>query len=250
MSFVNKMTRRVTARTGRAHSKLFEAERERPVWFVVDLGRSMQFATRGAFKSVVAARAVSLMAWQAHLSGEPVGGIIRSPAIAAETRAGRTRRHLMRFLDKLASATRLSTPTGSEPALREQLEWVRRRARSGSRVVVMSDFYDLDDEALGILRGLARRCELTLVWIYDALEAEAPPPGRYRVSDGNQTEAIVSKRSRSWRARYQRDFEDRGRQLRELAHGSRASLIPLRTDASLETVLDPRVGSTPIPEAI
>ena len=48
---------RVTARTGRPHTKLFREERERPVWLLVDIGPTMRFGTRVAFKSVIAAQA-------------------------------------------------------------------------------------------------------------------------------------------------------------------------------------------------
>ena len=53
---------RVTARTGRVHTKLFHEERDRPALFVVDLGEQMRFGTRRAFKSVVAAETASLRA--------------------------------------------------------------------------------------------------------------------------------------------------------------------------------------------
>lgn len=233
---------RVTARTGRAHSKLFEAEKERPAWFVVDLGRSMQFATRGALKSVAAARAASLLAWRAHLEGEPIGGIVRSPGTSFEILSGRTRRHLMRLLDALASATDVPLGASEEPLLIDELDWARVRARTGSRVAVVSDFYGLEadsgNETLAVIRSMALRCELTLVQIYDVLEAEAPPPGRYRVSDGQHTEALVAKRSRAWREGYEQGFRERRRKLRELAHSCRARLIPLRTDEPALRVLE------------
>lgn len=47
---------RVTARTGKVHTKLFREERERPVFLSVDLRSPMFFATRGLFKSVLATR--------------------------------------------------------------------------------------------------------------------------------------------------------------------------------------------------
>ncbi|MEQ8659878.1 MAG: DUF58 domain-containing protein, partial [Gammaproteobacteria bacterium] len=46
---------RVTARTGRPHTKLFREERERPVFLCVDYRHGMFFATQGVFKSVQAA---------------------------------------------------------------------------------------------------------------------------------------------------------------------------------------------------
>ena len=47
---------RVTARTGKPFTKLFREERERPVLLWLDLRAAMHFATRGSFKSVLAAR--------------------------------------------------------------------------------------------------------------------------------------------------------------------------------------------------
>ena len=58
---IRSMDWRVTARTNRAHVKLYQEERERPVVVMVDLGPGMFFATQGAFKSVIAARAAALM---------------------------------------------------------------------------------------------------------------------------------------------------------------------------------------------
>src|SRR5690349_17912775 len=43
---------RVTARTGRPHTKVFREERNRPVFVWLDLRRPMLFATRGAYKGV------------------------------------------------------------------------------------------------------------------------------------------------------------------------------------------------------
>lgn len=228
---------RVTARTGRVHSKLFEAERERPVWLVADLGASMQFATRGVFKSVAAARAAALLAWRAHRGAERIGGIVIAPGVCVELPLGRTRAHLLGLLDVLATATQARRDAEESAPLRRELGWLRERARTGSRVVVVSDFYGLDEAVSDQLVALARRCELALVWIYDPLEAEAPPPGRYRVSDGSRAATLVASRLRGWREAYAAGFAERGRQLRELVGSHRASLIPLRTDEPVTAIL-------------
>jgi uncharacterized protein (DUF58 family) len=231
---------RVTARTGRVHSKLFEAERERPVWFVVDLGATMQFATRGVFKSVAAARVAALLAWRAHQDGERVGGIVVSPHVAVEFPLGRTRAHLLRFLDAIADATASAVEMRDTVRLESELRWLRERARTGSRVVVVSDFYGLGVTLSAQLASLARRCELTLVRIYDPLEATPPPPGRYRVSDGSGTATLVAKRSRSWREAYAAEFAERGRLLHELATSHRSALVSLRTDEPTTAILAAR----------
>lgn len=54
---------RVTARTGKTHTKIFREERERPVFISVDDRPTMHFATRGVFKSVQASKIAALIAW-------------------------------------------------------------------------------------------------------------------------------------------------------------------------------------------
>lgn len=222
---------RVTARTGRPHSKRFEEERERPLWLLVDLGPSMRFGTRGAFKSVAAARAASLVAWAAHRAGERVGGVIATCGETLELPPGRTRRDLLRFLGALAAGT----ASGEEAPAHGVAEPLRRlapRLRGGSRVVVMSDFYGYDEAAAEALRVLARRCEVTLVHVFDALEQSAPPPGRYRVSDGQAVRTLSAGRTSAWQQAVAEVFGGRCEVLRALAVRHRMSLVRLRTDAA------------------
>ena len=220
---------RVTARTGRPHSKLFEEERERPVWLIVDLGPSMRFGTREAFKSVAAARVAAILAWEAHGEGERVGGIVLAPGSTVELPPARTRRHMLRFLDVIATGTAMG---GEAPAddLESQLRWLAPRVRAGSRVVVVSDFY-AHDEALALaLRVLARRAEVTLVQVFDPIECTPPPAGRYRVSDGREIRSVASGRDSAWQLAITRAFEARSHALSELARRHRMELVSLRTD--------------------
>ena len=220
---------RVTARTGRPHSKLFQEERERPVWLVADLGPSMRFGTRGAFKSVAAARVAAVLAWEAHGEGERVGGIVLAPGSTVELPPARTRRHLLRFLDVLAAGTAVSGEVLADD-LEAQLRWLAPRVRGGSSVVVVSDFY-AHDEALALaLRVLARRAEVTLVHVFDPLECTPPPAGRYRVSDGREIRSVASGRGSAWQQAITREFEARSHALSELTRSHRMELVSLRTD--------------------
>ncbi|MFZ2753173.1 MAG: DUF58 domain-containing protein, partial [Lysobacteraceae bacterium] len=60
---------RLTARTGRPHTKLFQAERERLTLIVADTAPTLYFGTRTRFKSVQAARAGAIAAWAAVRDG-------------------------------------------------------------------------------------------------------------------------------------------------------------------------------------
>jgi len=61
---------RVTARTGKAHTKLFQEEKERPVMILTDQSHGMFFGSVFAFKSVIAAQAAALIAWSALSQGD------------------------------------------------------------------------------------------------------------------------------------------------------------------------------------
>src|SRR5271170_5744589 len=67
---------RVTARTDKAHVKIFTEKRERTVILCVDANAAMRFGTRGTFKSVQAARAAALLGGQACSSNDRVGCLV------------------------------------------------------------------------------------------------------------------------------------------------------------------------------
>src|SRR5690606_32335945 len=69
---------RVTARTGKAHTKVFREERNRPVIVWLDLRSSMLFGTRGVYKGVRAAEAAAIIAWSAVANGDRFGGLVFS----------------------------------------------------------------------------------------------------------------------------------------------------------------------------
>ena len=222
---VRHMDWRVTARTGHPHVKLFREERERPVWLLVDQGPGMQFGTRVAFKSVVAARAAALLAWAATDQGDRVGALVFAGAQHREL-PPRSRSHgVLPLLKTLTLA-----PQGDEDgALEGALIRLVRLVRPGSLVFVLSDFAELDRRVERHLSRLARHNELLLLRIFDPLEAEAPPPGRYPVGDGTRV-SVIDTRDPALREEYAQGFHGRGRRLEQLARSERAHLISLATN--------------------
>jgi len=225
---VRQIDWRVTARTGRVHSKIFHEEHDRPLWLLLDSGPSMRFGTRRAFKSVAAARAAALLAWSAQLGGDRVGGVVRSTERVSELPPASGEDSLMGLFGAISRATSASDEGGA-PSTLDCLGRLRERARSGSRVFVLSDFYGFDDAWRLPLSDLGRRCDTTCVLVYDALEAVPPPAGRYRVSDGSGVHAIASG-GRGWRRAYSEPFDTRREALRDFCQSHRIQLLSLRTD--------------------
>ena len=90
---------RVTARTGKAHTKLYAEERERPVIVMVDQRQTMFFGSRTMFKSTMAAHCAALLAWATLQRGDRLGGIAFTDTNQAEVRARRSAHTVLHFLE-------------------------------------------------------------------------------------------------------------------------------------------------------
>lgn len=220
---------RVTARTGQAHTKVFREERERPVFCVVDLGPSMRFATRVAFKSVIAARAAALLAWACVGHGDRVGGILFAGGTHRELRPASRDRGVLLLINELCKLHR-QTPEADLVGkdLERATKRLQRLARPGSLLVFLSDFYALSDEVAHALSRLAQHSDVMLGMVSDPLERQAPPPGRYRISDGRREAELDTRNPRLIR-RYNQPYQSRLERLREL-RGQGVHLVMLSTD--------------------
>jgi len=232
---VRNMDWRVTARSTRPHVKLFREERERPVWLLVDQGASMRFGTRVEFKSVVAAEAAALIAWAAVDRGDRVGALVFHEGGHRELRPAPRTHGVLPVLRALAG-DREVRPNGATPTLDRTLQRLVRIARPGSLVILLSDFAGLGSAAEPLLARIAAHCETVLVHIYDALEADPPPPGRYPVSDGRHV-LVLDTAPAGWREAYRQQFRARQEHLRELCRRYALHFLSLRTDEPIRDTL-------------
>jgi uncharacterized protein (DUF58 family) len=257
---------RVMARTGKPFSKQFREERERPVLIWLDLRSRMFFGTRVAFKSVIAARSAALIAWAASLIGDRIGGVIFSADMHFEIKPRRGKSAVLYLLRRITehpawetlsrakgrsktdSRERTTKPassedaaTGNAQAARDAMIRLRRVARPGSRIILISDFADFDAVTESNLARLARHSEVTMLQIYDPLEASLPPPGHYRLSDGDD-EFVLDAADPHYREAYAEQFSSRVEQLRAFARRNRISYIACRTDQNPATLLRHELG--------
>ncbi len=225
---------RVTARRGKVHTKLFHEERERPVLLALDYRRPMFFATRGRFKAVQASQLAALFAWQALARGDRVGGFIFSEERNLELRPQLGKKAVLDFLRQMVAdpvwQRSPHRPFAPEQRLAKTLQRLQRVARPGSLILLLSDFSQWDDVVEKQLALLGRHCELGLVHCFDPLEAELPPAGSYRLSDGVRDLTIATGDQRA-RQEYQHNFAQRRQQLEDFCRRQRCRLISLPTDA-------------------
>jgi len=229
---------RVTARTGRVHTKLFTEERERPVFFAVDKSSSMQFGSRVAFKSVIAAKVTSILAWAAVSNGDRVGGLVYTETKSLEVKPYAGSQGVLRLLK-----TMVDIPTGEIPDDQTQsflsitIPRLRRVAKPGSLVFILSDFKALDKDVEKYLIQLARHCDVVCIFIYDSLESDLPAPGYYNLSDG-QSFALMDTTQTTLVKAYKKRFVERKHHFLSFCKKSAIHSMLLRTDDDILKVME------------
>ena len=204
---------RVTARTGKTHTKVFREERERPVFISVDNRLAMRFATRGVFKSVLAAKLGGLLAWAAEYHGDRIGGQLFSEHECRELKPQNGRHAVLRFLNALVKP---QDTVGKEFTLDQVLARLNQHARPGSLVYIISDFRGINDQAETHIAKLSEHCEVVLIFIYDPLESSLPSKGRYRFTD-DERDVVIDTGDQQRLLTYHQRFAQRLQRLELLA---------------------------------
>ncbi len=243
---VRSLDWRVTARTGRPHTKLFREERERTVLLSIDLRHGMFFATRGAFKAVRAAQAAALLGWSASDGGDRLGGLLFGDSEHRELRPGKGKPSLLQLLRLLGEAPLWrdgpqARGGDSATSLLASLQRLRRVTPPGSLLFIASDFAGLGEEAISQLHQIARHNEVVLLFCHDPLESQLPPAGHYRVSNGRQRTTINSA-SKALREHYRNHFMQHLARLERLARRPGIHLLELPSSEHPLACLQRRFG--------
>ena len=228
---------RVTARSGRLHTKIFEEEREKPVLVWVDLRSTMFFATRGQFKSVVAAEITALLMWKTLKIGDRFGGILQNGS-HSELKPSRSRAAALNLLKQVSDLTQTGQSTQAHSSSDLSSSWIRLRrvASAGSQVFVISDFRQVNAQALRQLAMLTRHAQLSLIEISDPFEAHPPAQGQVRLTDGAR-KLWVNLGQKLWRQRYAERHHAAQQSLTEFARLHRLPFVQISTADDMQTRL-------------
>ena len=236
---IRNMDWRVTARTGAAHTKVFREERERAVLMWVDYRRPMFFATQGAFKSVLAARAAALLSWNAAQHGDRLGGLVFSEQQHEELRPQRGDKAVLHFIKKLANhpawTEQENTPQQNNTAVPSLIR-LRRVAKPGSLIFLFSDFHNLGPQAESHLIQLSRHNDVIMLFFHDPLESHLPPRGLYQISDGRQTMALNTADA-NIRTTHRKNFQQHQDYLKTLCRRYGLFFLSCATNAPLQQTL-------------
>lgn len=244
---VRNMDWRVTARTGTAHTKIYEEERERPVMLVIDFGASMFFGTRVALKSVLAAEVATLLAWAAVTRGDRAGALTFGVAGLHETRPAGGRRGALACIRALVRDSAPPAPNDTPaagPDLSAALQHARRVCRPGTLVYLVSDFARLGDDARRHLGGLRRHSEVLAIRLFDRLEQAPPRAARLPISNGVQR-LLLDTRAGGTRAAWSEHFAMQRSRCLDLLRSQAVPMVEIATDDDVGEKLRARLGGAP-----
>lgn len=224
---------RLTARSGKAHTKLFQAERERLTLVVADTAPALYFGTRTRFKSVQAARAGALAAWLAVRDGDRIAAL-RGGGRDASVPSASGPRGALRVLDALVRW--YARPPQDDAGLALALEHARRLLRPGARVVVLADPASVMAVPVASWAGLGQHHDACVLLLTDPLERN-PPQARLPFSaDGERI--VLALDTAVVRQRWRQAFETPLKEASALLRRQRIRAMALSSDAPSDVWLD------------
>jgi len=139
-----------------------------------------------------------------------VGSLVFNDHRHREVRPRRSRKTVLTILSELeAFNRRLPLASGNDNSLAGILDTLRRIARPGTSIYLVSDFYGAEDPAVREhLFRLAQHSEITALACADPLESALPPAGRYAITDGQRRSELLTA-DRRLRQNYQEEQAQR-----------------------------------------
>lgn len=224
---------RVTARTGSPHLKLFKEEKERHTIICVDMNSAMRFGTRNTFKSVQAARCASFLGWRALSHQDRISACFFGdvPGGLCYFASKRTPQAFCRMLKILAGPPPERHCVPLESALRH----IRKVARPGSLIYVVSDFMDLSsafpkESGLSLLN---KSCDVVFISVNDAADQALVPAGVIGFCGQSTGKVYVNTDSVKGREAYAAQWEANRRALNDLVGRFKIPLIALSTESEV-----------------
>lgn len=230
---------RVTARTQKPYTKLFQEERERPVYLIVDQRAPMFFGSQTQFKSAFAAKLAGTIAWAALQNNDRIGALIFSDTEQTDSRARRSKHSTLSIIHQLVEFNhRLDSPIANDRTnhLVDMLNDMRRVAKPGSSVYLISDFHDFGHQCREPLSLLSRHNDVMFIHVFDELEKQLPIDKFLSISNGER-KIDISGQSRYFEQSFANSFEEKCFEIRKTCNQSGINFASLAVNQSLSTII-------------
>ncbi len=227
---------RVTARTGATHTKVFNEEKERPTFTLLDQCGYMFFGSKRFVKSVTAAHAAAISAFYTIKRGDRAGGIIFNEKEYDYVSPKRSKALVQHFLQLIVQKNQQlplrKTIEANTNRLNEMLRRTKTLITHDYVVSVISDFSNINDETRQLLKSLSFHNDVILIHVYDLFD-EQLPDGKLVLSDGKHQITWQNSRKKSGE-KYKADFKNMQSRLAYEFRHYRIPIVFLNTHETVE----------------
>ncbi|TRX72120.1 DUF58 domain-containing protein [Carboxylicivirga sp. M1479] len=187
---------KVTARTRQTHTKVFNEEKERPCFVILDQSSSMFFASVGSVKSVVAAQLAAISGFKVLKAGDRIGGLVFDDDSFETIQPKRSRKNLMHLLETIVIKNKALPQRQRVRHKQDIINKVLFKAKNVIThdyvVVVISDFQHTNAQGMKYLSSIAQHNDVIAIMVNDKMEQKLPDVP-ISVSDGEYQVMVKNK---------------------------------------------------------
>ncbi len=216
----------VTAKYGEPFTKLYTEEKEQQIYLISDLRPSMNFASQGHFKTVIAGRLTALSAFMVALKKASLAYAVMNDKVHFSTKNTSSDDLVPALLDVLVQ----EPPTDSALTFKDILSKIGQNLKTGANILIFSDFTDITATDLEQLGHLSIKNTISLIHIYDELERKLP---KETLPFSNGKDALVlDTNDKELQNIFKQSWEEQTNLLREAVQKYGWGYLPLKTDSN------------------
>jgi uncharacterized protein (DUF58 family) len=174
----------VSAKMGHTYTKIFEEERERSVFLMVDSSASTLFGTRHQHKKDLISEIAATLVFSAVSNHDKTGLLFFTDKVESYISPKKGKDQALRIIRELLNVK----PHSAQTDVSKALNFLNSVSKHRSIIFILSDFADAGYEEA--LKVAARRHDVTGIQVYDQADAVLPSIGVIMVRDAEtgQTE--------------------------------------------------------------
>ena len=220
----------VTARSDRAHVKVYEEERELTMMLLVDVSPSRMFGSEELTKKNLITEVAATLAFSASKNNDKVGCILFSDHIEKFIPPKKGRSHILMIIRELVSFKPSGKGTNISEALRYLVGVNKKRTTSFLLSDLVNSVEDMPkfEDALKIASS---KHDLMAIHMFDKRDKELPDVGIIEMED-SESGAVqwVDSSSRRVRDFWRRSYEERTAKMSRMLTHNRVDVAEVSTD--------------------
>lgn len=220
----------VTARSDRAHVKVYEEERELTMMLLVDVSPSRMFGSKELTKKNLITEIAATLAFSASKNNDKVGCILFSDRIEKFIPPKKGRSHILMIIRELVGFKGEGSDTNISEALRYLVGVNKKRTTTfllSDLINSPADMPRLDDA----LKIASSKHDIMAIRVYDERDGELPDVGimELRDADTGRSEWIDTS-SRRVREYWHAEYERRNTEIEAMLRQNRVDIARVATD--------------------